>query len=61
MQEICTGAIGWTAQAFWDATFQDVCAAIDGWLFANGHSGQKIHDVPDKQFLEEMMRKFPDG
>lgn len=56
---VCTGALGWPPQAFWDATLQEVCVAIDGWLATTGRANRKS-DKPSKDFMKQMLEKFPD-
>jgi hypothetical protein len=34
-------------------------AAIDGWHRANGTKSRK-RDLPSREFLEEMMERYPD-
>lgn len=57
------GGLGWSPREFWDdATFLDVCAAIDGYLFVNGMADNTPEkDYPSKKELDDLMRRFPDG
>lgn len=51
--------LGWSPRQFWDeATYFDVMAALDGWLAANHPA--PAPDVPSKDFLNDMMQRFPD-
>lgn len=56
---ICTGALGWTPQAFWDSTLQEICVAIDGWLATTGRT-RRAPQLPRQDFMTQMMEKFPD-
>ncbi|HRI77409.1 MAG TPA: phage tail assembly chaperone [Alphaproteobacteria bacterium] len=59
MQEFFFGVLGWSPRQFWDeATYFDVMAALDGWLAANHPA--PAPDVPSKDFLNDMMQRFPD-
>ena len=55
------GALGWSPNQFWcDATWNDCMIAIDGYAVSQGATA-KDKDYPSKEFILEMMERFPDG
>lgn len=57
------GGLGWSPRQFWDeATFLDVCAAVDGFLLVNGVAEKQAakKDYPSKKELNDLMERFPD-
>lgn len=56
--EFALGILGWTPDAFWDATLPELFAAMDGW---NKIHGGNEEEYMNRDELEEMMKRFPDG
>ena len=56
--ELALGGLGWTPDTFWSATLPELFAAINGW---NNMHGDPEQDSMNREELEEMMKRFPDG
>ena len=59
----CFGALGWSSSAFWrEASLQDIADALEGYAeYVIGIGADNCQgNHPSPQFLEDMLKIFPD-